>query len=602
MSRVRYCFMFTLLVAVQPLLAGSFIVRSNADAGVHSLRWAIFQANASAGPDVISFDLPGEGPHVIAPTSPLPPLTDPAGVIIDGLSQRGARITSKPSPSLHLQIMLDGRQAGDAPGIWILSSSNRIQGLIISGFSEDGIRIQGTRQGTVRNVVRHCIIGLAADGRTALPNGTGERSNHWAGITIVSIQHSPGIAYDNLLFGNIVSGNSGDGILLADCMGGRVYANSISANHVGSNAAGNAPVGNNRDGILLYGGCYGNTISGNLVVGNGSDGIHIVGDQIRNAQAHHNIIKKNLIGITADNLPIGNALNGVNIGGKEYEYPGGFASNNMTSGNTVSANGRNGVSVREHPGKSGSTIGNRISQNTIWANQGKDIDITDDALSNGGEATMPRGRLSPPSIVEAEFGRGVATVRGSVAIRGKADLLTIELYKLGSGPSHTCPGPVYLGTASPDAEGIWLFSTNGMLEAGDSVAALLIDENGNTSEFAAYQPVRAMDFFDQPAVTDLHIGKSSARASTILRDPQPNPTKDFTDIKLDVVKSCWSILEIYTDKCELVQTLIDRWLPEGEHAVQWDRMNWRGKPVEAGTYICRLDADGIRQTTTITIR
>jgi parallel beta-helix repeat protein len=602
MSRYTRSLMIMLLLAAQPLYAGSFVVRSTADAGVHSLRWAILQANASAGPDVISFDLSGEGPHVIAPTSPLPPLTDPAGVIIDGLSQNGASSTSKPSPALRLRIMLDGRQAGDAPGIWILSSSNRIQGLIIGGFSEDGIRIQGTRQGTVKNVVRHCIIGLAADGRTALPNGTGARSNHWAGIAIVSLPHSPGIAYENLLFGNIVSGNNGDGILLADCMGGRVYANSITANQVGSNAAGDAPVGNERDGILLYGGCYGNTISGNLVVGNGSDGIHIVGDQKRNAQAHHNIIKKNLIGITAGSIPIGNALNGLNIGGKEYEYPGGFASNNTISGNTVSANGRNGVSVWEYPGTIGNAIGNRISQNTIWANAGIGIDLADDALSGGSAAATPGGKLSPPSIVEAEFGRGVATVRGSVAIRGKADLLTIELYKQGSGPSHTCPGPVYLGAASPDAEGVWLFSTNGMLEAGDSVAALLIDDVGNTSEFAAYQPVQARDFSDNEAMVDLHIGKSRARANAILRDPQPNPTKDFTEITLDVVKPCWSILEIYTIKCELVQTLIDRWLPLGEHTVRWDRTNWRGMPVEAGTYICRLDADGVRQTTIITIR
>ncbi len=602
MSRLTYSLAFILLIAAQPLCAGSFVVRSTADAGVHSLRWAILQANASAGPDVITFDLPGEGLHVIAPTSPLPPLTDPAGVIIDGLSQNDARITSKPAMALQLRIMLDGRQAGDAPGIWILSSSNRIQGLIISGFSEDGIRIQGTRQGTVKNLVRHCIIGLAADGTTPMPNGTGKRTSHWAGIAIVSLQHSPGIAYENLLFGNIVSGNTGDGILLADCMGGRVYANSINGNLVGSTATGDAPVGNTRDGILLYGGCYGNTISGNLVVGNGSDGIHMVGDQKRNAQAHHNIIKKNLIGINTGNIRMGNTHNGVNIGGKEYEYPGGFASNNTITGNTVAANGRNGVSVCEYPGTVENANGNRISQNTIYANAGIGIDLGDDAMSSGIDNAKPNGRLSPPSIVEAEFGRGVATVRGSVDIRGKADLLTIELYNQGSGPSHTCPGPIFIGTASPDAEGVWLFSTNGMLEAGDSVAALLIDDVGNTSEFAASQPVHAMDFFDQPVVTDLHIGKSSARASAILRNPQPNPTKDLTDITLDVVKPCWSILEIYTDKCELVQTLIDRWLPQGEHAVQWDRLNWRGMPVEAGTYICRLDADGIRQTTTITVR
>ncbi|MFA6234544.1 MAG: NosD domain-containing protein, partial [Bacteroidota bacterium] len=339
MLRYKYNFalILLLLLGAVPLRAGSYVVRSTADAGAHSLRWAILQANASAGPDVITFEIPGDGPYVISPASPLPPLTDPAGVIIDGFSQNGSSLGSHPPATMRLQIVINGQHAGDAPGIWILSPLNRLQGLVINGFSEDGIRIQAIPQGTIKNIVRHCIVGLDADGLTTRPNGTGTRSDHWAGISIVSIRHSPGLANDNLLLGNIVSGNRGDGILLADCMGGRVFANSLSGNFVGSSLSGNAPVGNARDGILLYGGCYGNTISGNLVVANGSDGLHLVGDQTRNAQAHHNTIKKNVIGIGYDNKHMGNALNGINFGGKEYEYAGGFASNNSVTGNTIAA-------------------------------------------------------------------------------------------------------------------------------------------------------------------------------------------------------------------------------------------------------------------------
>jgi parallel beta-helix repeat protein len=606
MLRNKNNFMLSLLLlfSVQTAWAGSYVVRSTADAGAHSLRWALLQANASAGPDVITFEIPGDGPFVISPDSPLPPLSDPDGVIIDGLSQNGSGLGNRPPATMHLQIVLAGHNAGDAPGIWILSSNNRVQGLVINGFAEDGIRIQAIKRGTQKNIVRHCIVGLDVDGFTPRPNGTGTRTDHWAGISIVSILHSPGIANDNLLLGNIVSGNRGDGILLADCMGGRVYSNSLIGNSVGSSVAGDVSVGNGRDGILLYGGCYGNTISGNLLVDNRSDGLHLVGDQTRNAQAHHNIIRKNVIGINYDNKRMGNALNGINIGGKEYEYIGGFASNNTISGNTIAANGNNGVMVWEYPGTTPNADANRISQNSIFTNAGIGIDLGDDGVSvtGGTYASTPNAMLSPPLIVESQYGKGVATVRGSVALRGKADLLTVELYKCSSGPAQNCQGPVFLGTATPDADGIWLFSTNGLLELGDSVGAVLIDDLGNTSEFAMHQPVLSMEDFNKPVMANLNIGKSDSRASALLKELFLNPATASTEIKVDVVKDCWGIMEIYTEDGELVQTLVDRWMPKGEYEVKWDRANWRGTPVRAGTYICRLDADGVRQTSTISLR
>ncbi len=590
-----------LLLTAMPLLAGSYVVRNTADAGAHSLRWALLQANAAAGPDIITFEIPGNGPFIIRPGSPLPPLTDAAGVIIDGFSQKGSSLGSRPPATMQLAIVLEGQNAGDAPGIWVFSSQNRVQGLVINGFAEDGIRIQAVKQGTVKNIVRHCIVGLDVDGSTPRPNGTGTRSNQWAGISIVSIAHSPGLANDNLILGNVVSGNLGDGILLADCMGGRVFSNSITGNFIGSSLSGSNPVGNYRDGILLYGGCYGNTISGNLSVANGSDGIHLVGDQTRNAQAHHNIIRKNVIGISYENKCLGNSLSGINLGGKEYDYPGGFASNNTIADNTIASNKRSGIAVWEYPDASSNADGNRISQNSIFANTVLGIDLGDDGVV-GSDAATPNGLLSPPTILESRYGKGVATVRGSVGIRGKAGILTVELYKCSPEPTSHCQGPMFLGTATPDADGIWRFSTNGLLELGDSVGAVLIDEWGNTSEFAEHQTVRSINAPDKSLLADLQIGKSNSRASALLKELFLDPATAKTEIKVDVVKDCWGILEIYTENGELVQTLVDRWMPKGEYEIKWDRENWRGTPVQPGTYICHLDADGVRQTTTISIR
>ena len=599
-----------LLLLGTQLLAGNYIVRGTADAGAHSLRWAILQANASTGPDIITFEIPGEGPHVIMPASPLPPLTDPAGVIINGLSQKGSGLGSNPPATLRLRIVLDGSNAGSTPGLWILSPQNQVTGLIINRFAEDGIRIQGIKQGTSNNTIRHNIIGLDADGVTPGPNGSTARLNswagidHWAGISLVSIPLSSGLVHDNLILGNIVSGNAGDGILLADCMGGRVFGNTLSGYYVGSPASGDAATGNRRDGILIYGGSYGNTIVGNLLVANGSDGLHLVGDQTRNAQAHHNTIKKNVIGVTFTHKPLGNAASGINIGGKEYEYAGGFASNNSVTFNTIAANKHNGVTVWEYDGETPNADGNLISQNAIFSNQGVAVDLGDDGSNgkSGHQSATPNSMLPAPLILEAEYGRGVATVRGVVDLRGKPDLLTVELFKCQLGPSENCQGPVFLGTATPDAEGVWLFSTNGLLEAGDSVVAVLIDDHGNTSEYAMHLPVGLMQFDDMPRITDLYVGKSGGTASAQLVALQPNPASEFAEVTVEVQSDCWGILEVYTDKGELVTTLMDRWLPKGQYTVKWDRMNWRGMMVQSGTYICRLDADGIRQTTTVALR
>ncbi|MBR9975246.1 MAG: right-handed parallel beta-helix repeat-containing protein [Bacteroidetes bacterium] len=596
-----------LLLTSLPLHAGNYIVRNTDDAGSHTLRWAILQANATAGTDIITFDIPGEGPHVLIPASPLPPLTDAAGVIIDGLSQNGSGIGSNPPATMQLRIVLSGAMAGDAPGIWILSPNNQVTGLVIHSFAEDGIRIQGIKQGTSRNTVRHCIIGLDTDGTTPRPNGTGTRNEqsagvtHWAGISLISLQHSPGLVQDNMIFGNVISGNNGDGILLADCMGGRVFSNTLSSNHIGAVTTGDAVAGNTRDGVLLYGGSYGNTISGNLVVGNGSDGIHLVGDQSRNAQTHHNTIRKNVIGISLSNIPLGNALDGINLGGAEYEYDGGFASNNSITANTIAANGRSGVGISEHPSPVPNADGNRISQNAIFANASIGIDLREAPSPDGSVTGTPNNNLAAPLILEAEYGRGVATVRGAVEAHGTREMLSVELYKCNSSPSGKCQGPIYLGTSVPDPEGVWLFSTNGLLEAGDSVVAVLIDAKGNTSEFAQRQPVKLMRFDDLPQMTDLYIGKSSAGASAQFVALKTTDEVKQTAITVDVVKDCWGILEVYTDNGELVTTLVNRWLPKGTYDITWDGLNWRGSQVPAGTYICRLDADGIRQTTTVNV-
>jgi hypothetical protein len=70
--------------------AATFTVTNTGDSGPGSLRQAILDANAAPGADAIAFNIPGRGVHAIGPLSPLPALTDDAGVTIDGYTQPGA--------------------------------------------------------------------------------------------------------------------------------------------------------------------------------------------------------------------------------------------------------------------------------------------------------------------------------------------------------------------------------------------------------------------------------------------------------------------------------------------------------------------------------
>src|SRR5262245_25265751 len=68
---------------VSPVWAATFTVTTTIDNGPGSQREAINSANANSGvPDVINFNIPGAGPHTIAPITPLPTINDP--VIVNG--------------------------------------------------------------------------------------------------------------------------------------------------------------------------------------------------------------------------------------------------------------------------------------------------------------------------------------------------------------------------------------------------------------------------------------------------------------------------------------------------------------------------------------
>jgi hypothetical protein len=89
-----------------------------------TLRGAIQEANAFAGPDIIDFDIPLSGVQTIKPNSQLPTVTAP--VTIDGYTQGPAiENTLTQGSNAVLRIELDGSSAqGSLPDGLVIGASN----------------------------------------------------------------------------------------------------------------------------------------------------------------------------------------------------------------------------------------------------------------------------------------------------------------------------------------------------------------------------------------------------------------------------------------------------------------------------------------------
>ncbi len=484
---------FSLLFLVTaPMQATTLFVTSADDAGVHTLRWAIQQANAMEGPDVISFRIPGPVPHVIRPQSPLPTLTDPAGVVIDGMTQPGALSGFKPPRTMSLRIIIDGTDAGETPGIWIVSSNNVIRGIVIVNFAEDGIRLQGTSDGTSWNYIAQNIIGLDVDGHKPMGNGRNYLSGSWAGIHFVIYSHLQGNICRNVVEENLISGNHADGVALRGRTGYSSRCNSIRKNYIGTDISGSVAVGNGKNGIHIDQGSRANTINGNLICGNEYSGVCITGDSQMKLGADSNLVMDNDIGIRLDGTALGNRLDGCSIGVEGTASASGFSRWNIILDNRIAWNHGNGIRIREHVSSRENADGNRITRNAIFNNDAHGFDLGNRPVAQKSVKAIrpgPNQYRDCPVILTAVFKDGITTIAGTALVRSCLKDNHVELFRMGTPRARLSNCDAFLGSVTPRENGNWVYVCNGKLGPGDVLVATLIDCKGNTSEFSRTVPV-----------------------------------------------------------------------------------------------------------------
>ncbi|HYW68018.1 MAG TPA: S8 family serine peptidase, partial [bacterium] len=72
----------------------------------------------------------------------------------------------------------------------------------------------------------------------------------------------------------------------------------------------------------------------------------------------------------------------------------------------------------------------------------------------------------------------------------------------------------------------------------------------------------------------------------------PNPSSHGTKVQFVLNKRGRAVVAVYNASGGLVRALVDRVLPSGPHAVEWDGRDETGQPVASGVYFAKLRAAG----------
>ena len=513
----------------------TYMVTTTNDSGAGSLRQAIIDANNSPGLDGIAFAIGTGGLQSIALTSALPPITEAvfidgttqpgfsgtpiielngAGVVVNGLTIMGSGSTVRGLVINRFSgsgILLTGAAASgnviegnfigtNAAGTSALANgsdginiqngalNNTIGGLtstpgtgagnVISGNGQNGIHILNVSGHS--NLIQGNLIGLAANGTTALGNGNGGAVMVDSGAIIGGIDP---------LARNIISANAQAGVWLSNS--GSNHGVVIQGNYIGTDLTGTVARGNGTSGVLIGsapGTILGGTTvgAGNVISGNGYiGGVNVFGNSGAGV-----LIQGNKIGVGADGAtPLGNL--GVGVG---LDAPFGNSTVGGTSagaGNIIANNSLAGVEVS-------TTVGNAIEGNSIYSNGQLGIDLGSNGVTANDLVPLdpdsgPNNLQNFPVLTGVASGASGTTVTGTLNSTATSTFI-IELFSNAVGdPSGFGEGQVFLGrtsvTTNSSGDGAFTLTLPIVLSTGQVVTATATDAGGNTSEFSAGVPV-----------------------------------------------------------------------------------------------------------------
>ena len=450
-----------LLVALfaTPALSAVFTVTNTSDSGAGSFRQALLDANAAAGLDTITFNIPGAGVHTITtPTTDLPDITSP--VLIDGYTQPGSSPnTNALNAGINavLQIEVAMTSGGDLH-IAAGADGTTIRGLVINNrFDEISVAANNV-------TIAGNFIGTDASGTVGKRGTIGIVAQSTASNLTVG---GPAAADRNLISGHVFYGVQ----LQAPSTTGHL----IQGNYIGTDITGTLSLDTPTNLQLGLADMGGVSVLDNLISGNTGGGVHTI-DGIT--------LRGNLIGTKRDGtsaLPNGYGVllqgAGSTVGGSAAGQP-----------NIIAFNTGNGVNVNY------TSFGNRISQNSIYSNTALGITLTGTGVplaNDAGDPDTNAGNVGQnyPVITSANVVAGTASVSGTINSNASVSLHLEFFANAACDPSGNGEGQTFIGATdvSTDASGNASFGPlvfTGVPPGQAVITSTATSATGGTSEFS----------------------------------------------------------------------------------------------------------------------
>ncbi|HYX20244.1 MAG TPA: IPT/TIG domain-containing protein [Thermoanaerobaculia bacterium] len=404
----------------------------------------------------------------------------------DGVTVEGCFLGTDPTGSSS-----PGRQQD---GVWVEqgSASAVIGGTtpdarnVISGALISGVAFGGNGNGGSNHVVEGNFIGTNAAGTGSVPNDFG--------ISLSGTTTFDTVGGTTAGARNLISGNSGRGVLIGGSLGAQVVENNtVEGNWIGTDVTGALPLGNGEYGIECND--FNNTIggsaggAGNVIAFNAFGGIGTEGG------CNGLVVKGNFIGTDASGTArMGNHGPAIGIYGSNGTTLGGI---NAGEANTIAFNGTGGVSGAIWVGASTAAT---IRGNSIHDNLATGIDLSASGGPDGvtandlGDADSGGNNLQNFPIVSSVTYGANTTVDGFLNSTASTTF-DLDFYSnpaCSNFPREFLQGATYIGSAQVTTDG----SGNATIHvttlagtpSGSRISITATDPAGNTSEFSQRLP------------------------------------------------------------------------------------------------------------------
>jgi hypothetical protein len=351
----------------------------------------------------------------------------------------------------------------NTPGVTIGAQAANV----VSGNAVAGVQSSGSSSGST--IVGN-LIGTNPAGATSVPNGIGILLEAGGGDQV----GGPGSGE-----GNLISGNSGNGITLDDSASPSA---TVQGNRIGSNQANTGTLQNGGFGIEVS--ADGSTIGGagagegNTIIGNAQEGIRI------DNGASDVAVDGNYVGIRSSGTAAGNAGAGINVVDGSGLAVGGAAPNH------IAGNGGAGIRLA----LPGNVNGYDFGRNAIFNNSGIGIDLgTAGADANSGFPDSDDLQDRPVLTSAVNTGSGTS-VTGTLASAASTHY-RLDYYRTpGCDLAFDHEGQVPVASVSRISDSLGEVSVDATLSpvsAGDSISvtATRTDSPLRTSEFSPCRQV-----------------------------------------------------------------------------------------------------------------